>query len=374
MQKLLSLCYQFLTNGKDNESLCWGQHQFDGEDLQKQQKPGNIVESSRLQQIPSIGAAMIDNEPLLTDLIPKRLGTYWLIFIFGLAFIGGLEYCFYKMSDWAGIMNVASISAFDVSQHGNLSGWFVSTLWLIASLYAAIVYKINRNEDDWRRLGDIWIWVALLTLFLSIDRAAGFHLAFRDLMIYATGTELFQSGTVWWLSIYTFVFIMVGSRILAEMRSYLPACNALLMCGICHIITVCANVNLIYPEEPMRKMMVLSGSDMAGNLFLVISFGLYGRYLIIGDILTYQQWNFSLWHRLTRRFSSNRYRYQNTDYDYDYADQPVHYRKNYQRNSMRNRRNWTADEDEDEMYAKNHRSPHYSQKRRLKNSQRGVFY
>lgn len=316
---------------------------------------------------------MMENEPLLTDLIPKRLGTYWLIFIFGAGFIVGLEYCFFQMPHWAGIMNVDSISAFDVSVHGNLSGWFASTLWLIASLYAAIIYKINRNDDDWRRMGDIWIWVALLTLFLSVDRAAGFHLAFRDLMIYATGTELFHSGTVWWLSLYTFVFIMVGSRILAEMRVYLPACNALLMCGICHIITVCANFNLIYPEEPTQKMMVLSGSEMLGNLFLVIAFGLYGRYLIIGDILTYQQWNFNLWHRLTRKFSLNRYHYKNPDYDYDYSDQAAHYRKNMPRNSMRNRRVWDTDE-EDEIYVKNHRSPHYSQKRRLKKKQRGVFY
>ncbi|MDR1959365.1 MAG: hypothetical protein LBQ54_10065 [Planctomycetaceae bacterium] len=315
----------------------------------------------------------MEDEPLLTDLIPKRLGTYWLIFLFGTGFIAGLEYCFAGMPSWASEMNVESITAFDLSQSGNLHGWFASILWLVASLYAAIIYKVNRREDDWRRLGDIWIWVALLTFFLSVDRASGLHLAFRDFMIYATGTQLFDSGMIWWASIYGILFIMVGSRILVEMRRYLPACNALLVCGLCHIITLCASVNVIFSDNPVKKMMVLSASDMLGNLFLVISFGLYGRRLILGDFLAYRNWNLGFWGRLTHR-SGSPYgtSYASPDYSEDYGESNPS-RRRQRRHPVQTVRtaNSTWVEEEEEEYPQ--REPHYRQ-RRLKKSQRGVFY
>jgi|GEM_PF-4090070 len=313
----------------------------------------------------------MEDEPLLTDLIPKRLGTYWLIFVLSSLFIIGLEFCFFKMPVWATEMKVETITAFDVTQHGNLYTWFSSTLWFLAALYAAIIYKLGQEEDDGRHLSDIWIWVALLTLFMSIDRAAGFHLVFRDIMIYATGTMLYGNGTLWWISIYAFVFIVVGSRVLVEMRMYLPACNALLMCGICHIVTICAMLNLIYPEDAVKKTMLLSGSEMFGNVFLFLAFGLFGRRLIIGDPLTYRAWNFSFWRRLTRRITPTRYNYQTAECDYDHPERVPHYRR--QRTNTRKVRSMNNDWDEDEeTYTA--REPHYSRKQRLKKSQRGVFY
>ena len=255
----------------------------------------------------------MEDDPLLTDLIPKRLGTFWLLFLLGLGSVAVIQFLYFKLPEINKMVESGNMATFDVTCRDSLASWMMSFLWAIASFGGILVYIVCRREQDYRRLSDIWIWGAIACLYLSLDQVAGLRIVFRDVMIYSTGTELYGNGNLWWVSVYLIVFGMIGTRILTEIHYYLPACNSLLMAGICFIVSGCAELELLLPGNSVQNAMLCSGAAMTGCLFLVLSVGLYGRRLIITDPATYNMWYSSIWRKLSRRVNPTMYKYKSTD-------------------------------------------------------------
>ena len=258
----------------------------------------------------------MEDTPLLTDLIPKRLGTYWLLFLLGVSSVVCILFLYFKIQDIDKLSNPGSIetfAAFDVTRRDSLASWMMAFLWSVAAFGAVLVFYICRREQDFRHFSDIWIWGAIGCLYLSLDQVAGLRIMFRDLMIHCSGTHLYENGNLWWVSVYLIVFGMIGTRILTEIHFYLPACNSLLMAGICFIVSGCAELGLLLPGESVQNAMLCSGAAMIGGLFLVLSVGLYGRRLIITDPVTYNMWYSSIWRKLSRRVNPTMYKYKSSD-------------------------------------------------------------
>ena len=255
----------------------------------------------------------MEDDPLLTDLIPKRLGTFWLLFLLGLASVAVIQFLYFKLPEISSVIEAENITTFDVTCRDSLASWMITLLWGVAAFGSVLVYMICRREQDYRRLSDIWIWGAITCLYLSLDQVAGLRIVFRDVMVYSTGTELYGNGNLWWVSVYLIVFGMIGTRILTEIHYYLPACNSLLMAGTCFIISACAELGLILSGNSVQNAMLCSGAAMVGCLFLVLSIGLYGRRIIITDPTTYNMWYSSIWRKLSRRVNPTMYKYKNND-------------------------------------------------------------
>ncbi len=320
------------------------------------------------------GEKKMEDEPLLTDLIPKRLGTFWLLFLLGAGFIAVTEFCYFKLPDISRITGIDSIPAFDVTQRDSLASWLIMILWAVAAFYSVLVYIVSRREQDYRRLSDIWIWGAIACLYLSLDQIAGLRTLFRDLMIHHTGTQLYGNGNLWWVAVYLIVFGMIGTRVLTEIRYYLPACNSLLMAGICFIIAGCAELGLLLPGDSVPNAMLASGAAMTGGLFLVLSIGLYGRQLIVTDPATYNMWYSSIWRKLSRRVNPTMYKYKNSE-DYEHSGE-------YESGSHRPRRRPTAAEqrarneywEDGDTLSPSDQETIRRRKGRMKKDKKGVFY
>ena len=255
----------------------------------------------------------MEDDPLLTDLIPKRLGTFWLLFLLGIGSVAVIQFLYFKLPEIRKLVEVENIAAFDVTCRDSLASWMMAFLWGIAAFGSILVYMICRREQDYRRLSDIWIWGAVACLYLSLDQVAGLRIVFRDVMVYSTGTQLYGNGNLWWVAVYLLVFGMIGTRVLTEIHDYLPACNSLLMAGICFIVSACAELGLLLSGESVLNAMLCSGTAMLGCLFLVLSIGLYGRRLIVTDPATYNMWYSSIWRKLSRRVNPTMYKYKNSD-------------------------------------------------------------
>jgi hypothetical protein len=267
----------------------------------------------------------MDDDILLTDLIPKRLGFYWLLFAAGLGIIALLELGYHMMPQWAEMMGHTRIASLDLEKEGSLGGWFSSILWVTAGLIATLIYTINREEDDYHRFGDIWLWAAGCCFLMSMDETASLHEGFRDAMVWLSGTTIFREGAIWWIAVYTLLLGMVGSRLLVEMRHYLPSCNAFFVTGLCYLVAVAAEVGLLVGASHARTVMIEEGAEMLGNVFLLLAFGLYARHLIINDPGVFSLWYANLWRNLRwPSLSKPRPRYNRyTSYDdqYDYEEE-----------------------------------------------------
>ena len=318
----------------------------------------------------------MDEYPLLTDLIPKRLGTFWLLFLLGLGSVAVIQFLYFKLPEISQFVEVEKIAAFDVTGRDSLASWMMTFLWGISSFGSILVYIICCKEQDYRRLRDIWIWGAIACLYLSLDQVSGLRIVFRDIMVYSTGTQLYGNGNLWWVAVYLIVFGMIGTRILTEIHFYLPACNALLMTGISFIVSACAELGLILPGDSVLNDMLCSGAAMTGCLFLVLSIGLYGRQLIVTDPATYNMWYSSIWRKLSRRrvsptmYSFNHSdRYENMD---DYNDGGSH-RPRHRNSAADVRARNDYRQDEDDLTPAEQETIH-RRKGRSKKVKKGTFY
>ncbi|MCL2349321.1 MAG: hypothetical protein FWC50_13810 [Planctomycetaceae bacterium] len=313
----------------------------------------------------------MEDDVLLTDLIPKRLGTYWILFFLGGGGIVLLEFCHFKISVIKETLNLEQIPALDLGHQGSLASWFTSLFWITAAFFSILVYFIRNSEIDTRRMSDIWVWGAMACIYLSMDQVARIRDLFRDIMIHYTGTPLYGSGSVWWLAGYILIFGMIGTRILAEIRHYLPACNALLMSGICFIVAFCAELGVFASNSiPDLGVMVRAGAEMSGGLFLVLAIGLYGRHLIMPEPAVYKTWRNSLWRHLSRRVIPTRYNYNDTG-DYEESDDYQRARRRHakSRGEHWNDESWNNDEQILTEQAAARRRGH-----RLKKNKKGIFY
>ena len=317
----------------------------------------------------------MEEYPLLTDLIPKRLGSFWLLFLLGLGFVIAIEFCYIKLPVLSTITNLESVATFDLTRRDSMASWLITVLWLAAAFYSVLIYMVSRNESDFRRLSDIWLWGAVGCLFLSLDQVAGLRILFRDIMIHTTDTYLYGNGNLWWVALYLIVFGMIGTRILTEIRYYLPSCNSLLMAGICFIIATCAELNLVFSSNVTYQAMLCAGASMLGGMFLLLSIGLYGRQLIISDPSMYNMWYSSIWRKLSRQVNPTLYKYKNSEYpdhDGEYHAGSSQRAKRLQSTSAMKARNeyW---EDDDHLTA-NDQDAIRRRKGRLKKEKKGTFY
>lgn len=217
----------------------------------------------------------------LFDLVPKKLYPYFLLFLLGSGGIVMLEYLHYIMPVCARFLGVAQIAAFDFQAGGNLSEWFSANLWTLSSIVCLLAFFMGRSQEkNHNYSSDIWIWGAFACLYLSVDSVCRIRDLISDIGVKLSGTQLYGEGQIWWISLYTVVFGMIGSRLLVEMRHYLPSCNAFFVGSICHILHVCMDLKLFsLPQSAEYELMSQSGLQMTGNMFLFFSFALYVRHL-----------------------------------------------------------------------------------------------
>jgi len=335
----------------------------------------------------------MEDTPLLTDLIPKRIGTFWLLFLMGVGSVVCILFLHFKLPEInkiAGTGNIATFVAFDVTRRDSLASWLMTLFWSIAAFGAVLVYVICRREHDFRRLSDIWIWGAIACLYLSLDQVAGLRILFRDVMIHFTGTQLYGNGNLWWVAVYLIVFGMIGTRILTEIHHYLPACNSLLLAGSCFIVSGCTELELLLPGREqgdpqlgVYNAMLCSGAAMMGGLFMVLSIFLYGRRLIVTDPAAYNMWYSSIWRKLSRRVNPTMYSFTNSD-NYDKEVRPEYRHADEYHNNSSHRphhRETVVDarvrneywQDEDDLSPTDQETLR-RRKGRMKKAKKGTFY
>ena len=229
----------------------------------------------------------MDDQLRLTDLVPKRLSTFALILLAGLTCVAGLEILYSWMPELAGLTSDGRVAAFDLDGEGSLAVWFSSVLLLMAGAAAVLVYTVRRHKtDDYHGRYRIWLAAAACWVLMSLDESASLHEGFKEMMGYVTGTtlsgtRLLGDGSLWWAVPYAFLLLVVGSRLVADMRDCRLATVVLLSGAACYVVAVVAQMGWIMPESGSRGVMLEEGAEMVGNLLVLLSMGLYARYVIL---------------------------------------------------------------------------------------------
>ncbi|MBN1590910.1 MAG: hypothetical protein JW888_15460 [Pirellulales bacterium] len=227
-------------------------------------------------------ARFLDEQLRLTDLIPRRIGVFVLLFLVGTLVVAGLLTLHVWTARFGPMTTDGAVAAFDLDGEGTLAVWFSSTVLLLASLTAVVVYTIRRyKKNDYQGYYRVWLWAALCWGLLSLDETASLHEGFTGMMTYLTGTRLYGDGSAWWMIAYFFLLGGVGTRLALDMRECRRSFVAFLCVAACYGLAVIAQLGWIWETETARAIMLEEGAEMMGNLFLLLAMGLHARHVIL---------------------------------------------------------------------------------------------
>ncbi|HUY93338.1 MAG TPA: hypothetical protein VMV10_31720 [Pirellulales bacterium] len=226
--------------------------------------------------------ALLDEQPRITDLIPRRYGVLALLFLAGVTAVAGLEALYAFLPELASKTADGTLAAFDLEAEGSLAAWFSSSTLSLAAAVAVVTYSIRRHKaDDYHGRYRIWLWAAACWLVMSMDEGGSLHEAFRELMSGATGRRGYGDGSIWWIGLYSFALGAVGTRLALEMRDCRSSTASLFVAAGCYAAAVLAKLDLIFPGAGALRVMVEEGAEMAGDLCLLFAMTLHARYVIL---------------------------------------------------------------------------------------------
>ncbi len=228
------------------------------------------------------GNEALAEQPRITDLIPRRLPAYLLLFLLGLASIAGIE----ALHAWTlgdePLITEGRIAAFDLAAAGSLSAWFLSATFLATALTAVMVYAVRRyRTDDYRGYYRIWLWAATCWLVLSIDATTGLRGELKDIMTRLTGTALHGDGALWWAVPYLVLITALGSRLMIDTWPARLSTAALLLAGVCLASAAVMQLGVPASEGGVHNPMAAKGAEMLGSWMLLLATALHARYVVL---------------------------------------------------------------------------------------------
>jgi len=224
--------------------------------------------------VPRYSKEAMQQQPRLTDLLPRSLWVHGLLALFGASAIAALI----SLHDFA----ASSSPAVDLAGRGSLGDWFVSTALLTAAGLCVIVYSVRRHRsDDYQGRYHIWLWAALGWVLISVDATADLRLWFQQTMVQLTGTDVVGDGTVWWAVPAACLLGAIGSRLLIDMLSDRLSTTLLVSAGGCLALAAAGNIDAIRPTDASQAAMLHGGAWLTGAWLLATSIALHARYVIL---------------------------------------------------------------------------------------------
>ena len=233
----------------------------------------------------------------ITELIPKALGNYWLIFFVGTCVVAALEFAYRQLPIWSEKLGGASLAPLDVASSGSVLAWCLSALLLLSAGVSLLNSRLGKKYDDPAK-GDVWFWTAFALILLSLDTQVQFRDTLRAVLIYATGTPLHQDGTVWWLTVYSFVFGLIAIRLLQDMWAYLPSFLVFSLSILGAVTAQLVKVDVIRVSWSAEDIVILhTALEAFAVLLLFLSFLLFGRRQVLRDPQVAMEWFAKVWNQ-----------------------------------------------------------------------------
>ena len=234
---------------------------------------------SRKKTKPYSDAALIELQPRITDLIPTRLWGLIVLLLFGIASAAIIQTVYHIRVSRMSHVDYQIVSGMNLYGPGTIISWLSSVYLLMAGGAALLVYNTRRHKiDDYFGRYGLWIWMAAACVLASLDATTGLHRVAQYALMKATGTAMWGDGSIWWISVYALLGLVVGGRALIDMWPCRGAFFLVLATG-CYALATTIYLGVYRPNFGAHNMTLHSSTMLLGHFFVLYSFLLYARYV-----------------------------------------------------------------------------------------------
>ncbi len=254
--------------------------------------------------------ALAELQPRVTDLIPQRFLGLLVLLVSGVLAVVSIDGLFLYGTDRLAPEDAQVTASFDLQGSGTIAGWLSSTLLLMASAAALLVFTTRRHKvDDYRGRYSLWLWMAILCVVASLDVSTGLHRLLQIGLVRLTGTIFWGDGSIWWIAVAGLVSLVVGGRALIDMWPCKEGVFFLSVAAACYFAATLNHFGVHWPVGEKQGLLVQSSALMLGHFLVLYSFLLYARSIYReaqGHIVRPRQRNVSRKMKLRRWFGRRR--------------------------------------------------------------------
>lgn len=209
--------------------------------------------------------AMVENQPRLTDLIPKSLWAYLAMLLLGVINIYACQQAF--LHTRALDPDKFPVRLFDTTGPGNIAAWCMSVMLLLLSVGSVFVYLLRRHKaDDYKGRYRLWLQMALFSGVLSFEAATGAH----EILAVALGqfdiSSPWNESSFWWLILVSLGAVYLSLRLLIEFKARPGMLVMLAMVVMGMIAAGCSHLGEVIGESALTTEVAQSSLLMGATL------------------------------------------------------------------------------------------------------------
>lgn len=225
-------------------------------------------------------AALAENQPPITVLIPRRLWTLTVWLLLGLTAIAGLEAAYGQLQLRPRSL-LSQTASLNVVSRGGLASWLSSLLLLAAAFQSVLIYRLRRHRvDDYRGRYRLWCWMPVVWVGMAIGISTHVGEDLADLTRLLLPHEGWAFAT-WWPLAWGGVWLTLAMRLAIEIRRSRGALSFLLVATVCYLGSCLMAAGVWGLPAGMLQTMVDSTALMSGHLAVFIALAVYSRYVFL---------------------------------------------------------------------------------------------
>ncbi len=243
--------------------------------------------SSALASRTYTDAALVENQPRITDLIPQRLWTLAVTVLSALAAVA-LVLALYAHSDWgARWLGEQNLAALHPMTRGSLSSWLSSALLGLAAIGSVAVFSIRRHRiDDYKGRYRVWLGMSAVCLLASIDATTAMHRVPQQALQvvatrYAAGTSLGEYPGFWWIAFNLAAVVAIAARLSVEVRRSAGAAGWVVVAAASYLAAGAVELDFFTTPSPFVDVLMQAAAKLFADAALMFAVTAYARYVYL---------------------------------------------------------------------------------------------
>jgi hypothetical protein len=235
---------------------------------------------SRPMQAYSFGANR-RNQPKTTDLIPKRALSLSLFFVCIATLIAGLNAFAWYRDSLEAVVGETGAASLSLVGNGTLANWLCCVSLFLCSGVCVQLYLLRQHKrDDYGGMYRVWILMAIMFVFASMDCVLDLRTMAAKVFEYATHRSLLQ--TPWlMMTIEMIVLGLIVLRVLFEVRASKASIAFVTAVWLCFVSGIVLRNSSLPAGLGIDHEMAYGNSLLAGCVGTLTALTVYTRFVFL---------------------------------------------------------------------------------------------
>lgn len=223
-----------------------------------------------------------ENQPRITEFIPRRIYSVVLVGLLTLTAIAMVETAFISLAVRNTFKQAGPLDLFIPSARGSLAHWLGSMMLAAGGGLSYVTYRLRAyRADDFRGQYRLWLLVFVAHAVASLSLATGAHRACGYLMEILTGQPFLGSPDGWWLVVCTVPIATLAMRMVFDIRADRGALVCMAIATSLFGAAVLMTTGILGFRDPLEQQVSLSLVWLLGVWGTLLSQTLFTRYVFL---------------------------------------------------------------------------------------------